>query len=51
MSEVKGLYRQKHANGMEFAFIDKGVGKPFGIPRASYEQQGYAPKYDELPEQ
>ncbi len=50
MSEATGVYRMKHANGMEFAFIDKGVGKPIGIPRDQYEAKGYQPKYDSLPE-
>lgn len=50
MSEAKGVYRIKNANGMEFAFVDKGVAKPIGIPRDQYEAKGYQPKYDSLPE-
>ncbi|WP_176473907.1 hypothetical protein [Actibacterium ureilyticum] len=50
MSEATGVYRTKAANGLEFAFIDKGVGKPIGIPRDQYETKGYKPTYDNLPE-
>lgn len=49
-NETKGLYRTTLPNGMEAAYVDKGVGKPFGIPRASYEEQGYKPDYEDLPE-
>jgi len=50
MSNATGLYRTKHDNGMEIAFIDKGVGKPLGIPRDRYETSGYKPSWNELPE-
>ncbi|MGB3314582.1 MAG: hypothetical protein WBB85_09225 [Albidovulum sp.] len=50
MSETTGLYRGKHSSGMESAYVDKGVGKPFGIPRDQYEAKGYKPAYDKLPE-
>lgn len=51
MSETKGLHRSTLPNGMEVAYVDKGVGKPLGIPRDRYEQQGYEPAFDKLPEQ
>lgn len=39
------------ANGMEVAFVDKGMGTaPIGIPRDRYEAQGYEPPYENLPE-
>ena len=50
MSETKGIYRTVHTNGMEIAFVDKGVGTPLGIPRERYETNGYQPPYDSLPE-
>lgn len=51
MSETtKGVYRTV-INGMEVAYVDKGVGNPLGIPRARYEEQGYQPPFEELPEQ
>ena len=46
---AKGLHRATLPNGMEVAYIDKGVGKPLGIPRDRYEEQGYEPAYEELP--
>lgn len=49
MSTTKGLYRTELANGMQVAYVDKGVGKPFGIPRDNYESQGYKPAFDSLP--
>lgn len=51
MSETKGLHRTKLPNGMEVAYVDKGVGKPIGVPRDRYEAQGYQPAFDTLPEQ
>ena len=51
MSETKGLHRTKLPNGMEVAYVDKGVGKPIGVPRDRYEAQGYQPAFDKLPEQ
>ena len=50
MSETKGVYKSTLPNGMEVAYVDKGVGKPLGIPRESYESNGYSPSYDDLPE-
>lgn len=50
MSEATGVSRTQLPNGMEFAYIDKGVGKPMGIPREQYDAKGYQPAYDELPE-
>ena len=49
MSEAKGVYRTT-ANGMEVAFIDKGIGNPIGVPRDRYEANGYKPAFDSLPE-
>jgi len=49
MSEAKGVYRTT-ASGMEVAFIDKGIGSPIGIPRERYEESGYKPAFDALPE-
>lgn len=51
MSETKGVYRSKLPNGAEVAYIDKGVGKPLGILRERYEEQGYKPSFEKLPEQ
>lgn len=51
MSDTKGLYRKTLPNGMEVAYVDKGVGKPFGLPRDRYEEQGYKPDFDTLPEE
>lgn len=50
MSEAKGLYRTTAKNGMEVAFIDKGLGNALGIPRERYESSGYTPPFDQLPE-
>ena len=50
MSEATGVSRGKAASGMEFAFIDKGIGKPIGIPRDQYESKGYQPPFESLPE-
>ncbi|SMX45323.1 hypothetical protein [Actibacterium lipolyticum] len=50
MSETSGVNRTKLANGLEFAFIDKGVGKLIGIPREQYEANGYQPPFESLPE-
>ncbi|MEM9318540.1 MAG: hypothetical protein AAGA70_05995 [Pseudomonadota bacterium] len=50
MSDTKGVHRSRLPNGAEVAFVDKGVGKPFGIMRDRYEEQGYQPPFDELPE-
>lgn len=50
MSTTTGVYRTVHTNGMEIAFVDKGVGKPLGIPRERYEANGYQPPFDALPE-
>jgi hypothetical protein len=50
MSETTGLYRSVHSSGMEIAFVDKGVGKPFGIPRENYEKNGYQPPFEQLPQ-
>lgn len=50
MSEATGLYRSTHSSGMEIAFVDKGVGKPFGIPRDRYEAAGYQPPFENLPQ-
>ena len=51
MTETKGVYRSKLPNGTEVAFVDKGVGKPFGLMRDRYEEQGYQPRFEDLPEQ
>lgn len=51
MSHVtKGVNRATLPDGTEIAYIDKGIGNPLGIPRARYEEQGYEPAYDDLPE-
>lgn len=50
MSETTGVSRGKHSSGIEFAFVDKGIGKPLGIPREQYEAKGYQPPFDSLPE-
>jgi hypothetical protein len=49
MPDGKPLYRTALANGMEVAYVDKGVGKPFGLTRDLYERSGYQPPFDELP--
>ena len=49
MSDATGLYRTVHTNGMEIAFIDKGLGTPLGIPRERYESNGYQPPFESLP--
>lgn len=50
MAETVGVYRTKLPNGVEVAYVDKGVKNPIGIARERYEEQGYKPPYDELPE-
>jgi len=50
MSQTTGLYRTTLPNGSEVAYVDKGVGKPFGILRDRYETEGYTPAFEELPE-
>lgn len=50
MSDNIGISRAIHSSGIEIAFIDKGTGKPFGIPREQYEAKGYQPPYESLPE-
>lgn len=50
MAETTGVYRTVLDNGMEVAYVDKGIGKPLGLPRNVYEEKGYAPSYEDLPE-
>jgi len=47
---AKGLHRKTLPNGTEVAYIDKGVGSPLGILRDRYEEQGYEPAFEKLPE-
>jgi hypothetical protein len=49
MADAKGLYRTTLPNGMEVAYVDKGVGNPLGMPRELYEQAGHKPPFDDLP--
>jgi len=51
MSDGTGVYRSTHSSGMEVAFVDKGLGKPIGIPRDRYEEKGYQPSFEDLPVQ
>lgn len=48
---AKGIYRTATPeSGAEYAYVDYGVPHSLGeIPRAQYEQQGYAPPFDDLP--
>lgn len=50
MADTVGLYRTKLANGMEVAYIDKGVKNPLGMPKEAYEEKGYKPAWKDLPE-
>ena len=49
MSESKPLYRTILPNGMEVAYIDKGMKNPLGLTREMYEKAGYQPVFDDLP--
>ena len=49
MSETKPLYRTTLPNGMEVAYVDKGLANPLGLTRELYEKGGYKPPFDELP--
>ena len=47
----QGVYRTTLPNGTEVAYVDKGNGKTIGVMRDRYEEQGYAPSFDDLPQQ
>ena len=51
MPADQGLYRTKLPNGTDVAYVDKGQGKTIGLTRESYEQKGYQPDFEALPEQ
>ena len=50
MSKNIGIYRTKLENGTVVAYVDKGIGSPIGVSRERYEEQGYTPAFDDLPE-
>lgn len=47
---AKGLYKSKLPSGAEIAYVEKENGKTLGVMRDRYEEQGYEPLYDDLPE-
>jgi len=50
MSTATGLYRTTHTSGAEIVFVDKGLGAPLSITRERYEECGYEPPFDKLPQ-
>lgn len=49
MSEAKPLNRTSLPNGMEVAYVDKGLANPLGLTRELSAEGGYKPPFDELP--
>jgi hypothetical protein len=47
----RGIYRVKTPQtGAEYAHVDYGIPSMAGeIPRATYEEEGYAPPFNKLP--
>jgi len=49
-SRGKFIERRPPESGVEYAYVDYGVGSSLEeIPRATYEERGYTPPFDQLP--